>query len=194
MGDLNAAIAAARRIGSGRALHGEAQELLQGWRSDQERAEDAPILAQAQQLATAGQFQDAIATASQIGRGRALYDTAQDDIGLWRNQLRGQQQLQRAYQLAQQGSVAALVEAIQAAQQVPEGSPQRAEAVRTLNRWSLDLLRMAESEARLNPTRAIDIARTIPAQTEAYAQAQIRLREWQMPTPVMPPPQPLDPL
>lgn len=194
MGDLNAAIAAARRIGSGRALHSEAQDLIRGWRSDQERAEDAPILAQAQQLATAGQFQDAIATASQIGRGRALYDTAQADIALWRNQLRGQQQLQRAYQLAQQGSVAALGEAIQAAQQVPEGSPQRAEAVRTLNRWSLDLLRMAESEARLNLPRAIDIARTIPAQTEAYAQAQVRLREWQIPTPVTPPPQPLDPL
>ena len=192
MGDLNAAIAAARRIGPGRALHGEAQDLIRGWRSDQERTEDAPLLAQAQQLATAGQFQEAIATASRIGRGRALYDSAQEDIATWRNQLRGQQQIQRAYQLAQQGSVAALVEAIQAAQQVPEGSPQRAEAVRILNRWSLDLLRMAESEARLNPARAIEIAEAIPAQTEAYAQAQLRLREWQIPIPD-PPPQPLPP-
>lgn len=194
MGDLNAAMTAARRIGPGRALHGEAQDLIRGWRSDQERTEDAPLLAQAQQLATAGQFQEAIATASRIGRGRALYTSAQDDIALWRNQLRGQQQLQRAYQLAQQGTVASLVEAIQAAQQVPEGSPQRPEALRTLNRWSLDLLRMAESEARLNPARAIEIATAIPAQTEAYAQAQLRLREWQVPVITEPPPQPLQPL
>lgn len=191
LGDLTAAITTARRVGSGRALHGEAQELIRGWRSDQERAEDAPILAQAQQLATAGQLREAIATASRIGRGRALYSQAQEDITTWRNQLLGQQQLQSAYQLAQQGSVSALVDAIQAAQKVPEGSPQRAEALRVLNRWSLDLLRMAESEARRNPDRAISIATAIPAQTEAYAQAQLRLREWQV-VPTDPPPQPLE--
>lgn len=185
LGDLNAAIATARRIGSGRALHSEAQDLIRGWRGDQERTEDGPLLAQAQQLATAGQFQDAIAMASRIGRGRALYDQAQDDIATWRRQVQGQQQLQRAYQLAQQGSVNALVEAIEAAQEVPEDSPQRPEALRVLNRWSFDLLQLAESEARLNPTRAAEIAAAIPPQTEAYAQAQLRLREWQV-TPISP--------
>lgn len=193
MGDLPSAIAAARRIGSGRALHSEAQELIRGWRGDLERGEDGPILAQAQQLATAGQFQDAIATASRIGRGRALHDQAQDDIATWRRQLQGQQQLQQAYQFAQQGSVTSLVSAIQSAQQVPESSPQRSEALRVLNRWSLDLLRMAESEARLNPARAIEIAAAIPPQTEAYAQAQLRLREWQAPPAIVPPSPPQPP-
>ncbi|MFH7244932.1 MAG: chromosome segregation ATPase [Spirulina sp.] len=186
LGDLNAAMATARRIGPGRALHGEAQDLIRGWRGDQERTEDGPLLAQAQQMATAGQYQDAIAVASRIGRGRALYDQAQGDIATWRRQVDGQQQIQRAYQLAQQGSVSALVDAIQAAQQVPEDSPQRPEAVRVLNRWSFDLLRLAESEARLNPARAAEIAAAIPPQTEAYAQAQLRLREWQV-TPIAPP-------
>jgi hypothetical protein len=185
-GDLTSAITTARRIGPDRALHDEAQDLIRGWRGDQERTEDGPLLAQAQQMASAGQFQDAIAMASRIGRGRALYDQAQDDIATWRRQVEGQQQIQRAYQLAQQGSVSALVDAIQAAQQVPEDSPQRPEALRVLNRWSFDLLRLAESEARLNPVRAAEIAAAIPPQTEAYAQAQLRLREWQV-TPTSPP-------
>ena len=191
LGDLPSAITAARRIAPGRALHTEAQDLIRGWRSDLDRQEDGPILATAQQLATAGQWREAIATASRIGQGRALYDQAQDDIATWRSQLRGQEQLQRAYQLAQQGSVSSLVEAIQAAQQVPAISPQRSEAVRVLNRWSLDLLRLAESEARLNPRRAAEIAAVIPPQTEAYAQAQLRLREWQV-TPIAPQPQPIE--
>ncbi|MEB3291339.1 MAG: hypothetical protein VKI82_15590 [Leptolyngbya sp.] len=186
-GDLPAAMVAARRVGEGRALHSEAQELIRGWRSDLERQEDGPILAQAQRLATAGQLQEAIATASRIGRGRALSDQAQDDLTTWRRQLQGQQQLQQAYQLAQQGSVTSLVQAIQAAQQVPENTPQRPEALRILNRWSLDLLRVAESESRVNLARAIEIATAIPPQTEAYAQAQNRLREWQVPTSPPPP-------
>ena len=187
LGNLNAAITTARRIAPGRSLYSEAQGLIRDWRRDLERDEDAPLLAEAQQLATAGQFNEAIATASRIGRGRALYDQAQADITTWRTHLRGQQQLQRAYQLAQQGSVTALVEAIETAQKVPENSPQRSEALRVLNRWSLDLLRLAEGEARLNPTRATEIAAAIPPQTEAYAQAQLRIREWQV-TPIAPSP------
>jgi len=80
-----------------------------------------------------------------------------------------------------------LVRAIQAAQQVPENTPQRPEALSALNRWSLDLLRVAESESRVNLTRAIEIATAIPPQTEAYAQAQLRLREWQVPSSPPPP-------
>jgi soluble cytochrome b562 len=178
-GDLRAAIATARQIAPGRALYDEAQGLMNGWRSEVQRAEDGPLLAQAQQLAAAGRWQEAIAIASRIGQGRALYDQAQTNIATWQGQGQGQEQLQRAYQLAQRGTVSGLVEAIQVAQQVPSSSPQRTEAAQILNRWSFDLLRLAESEARTNLSRAIDIAAVIPPQTEAYAQAQLRLREWQ---------------
>jgi hypothetical protein len=179
MGNLPSAIASARRIAPGRALHDEAQELINGWRGELQRAEDGPLLAQAQQLAASGRLQEAIAVASRIGRGRSLYDQAQTQITTWRGQLQGQQQLQQAYLLAQRGTTTALVEAIQAAQQVPNDSTQKAEANQALNRWSFDLLRLAESEARVNLSRAIEIAASIPPQTEAYAQAQLRLREWQ---------------
>jgi len=46
---------------------------------------------------------------------------------------------------------------------------------------------VAESESRVNLTRAIEIATAIPPQTEAYAQAQLRLREWQVPSSPPPP-------
>ncbi len=177
-GDLAAAIATARQIGSGRALSDEAQRDIGQWRADLQRAEDGPLLAQARQLATQGRLNEAVAVASRIGSGRVLHDEAQTSIRGWRSQLVGQQQLQAAYQTAQTGTVSALAEAVRLAQQVPEGSPQRPEATQALTRWSWDILRLAETEAAVNTVRAIAIAEAVPAQTEAYAQAQLRLREW----------------
>ncbi|TVQ08318.1 MAG: chromosome segregation ATPase [Leptolyngbya sp. DLM2.Bin27] len=177
-GDLASAIATARQISAGRALHDEAQRDIRQWRADLQRAEDGPLLAQARQLATQGRLNEAVAVASRIGSGRALHDEAQTSIQGWRSQLAGQQQLQAAYQAAQSGTVSALAEAVRLAQQVPNNSPQRTEATQALTRWSWDLLRLAETEAAVNTVRAITIAEAVPAQTEAYAQAQLRLREW----------------
>jgi hypothetical protein len=178
VGDLAGAIATARQIGSGRALYDEAQKEISQWRADLQRAEDGPLLAQARQLAAQGRLAEAVAVASRIGSGRALHSDAQANIQTWRGQLQGQQLLQQAYQVAQSGTVGALVDAIRLAQQVPESSPQRAEATQALTRWSWDILRLAETEAVTNPRRAITLAEAVPAQTEAYAQAQLRLREW----------------
>ncbi|MBD1874608.1 chromosome segregation ATPase [Nodosilinea sp. FACHB-131] len=178
VGDLAGAIATARQIGSGRALYDEAQEEISQWRADLQRAEDGPLLAQARQLAAQGRLAEAVAVASRIGSGRALHSDAQANIQTWRSQLQGQQLLQQAYQSAQLGTVGALVDAIRLAQQVPESSPQRAESTQALTRWSWDILRLAETEAVTNPSRAITLAEAVPAQTEAYAQAQLRLREW----------------
>lgn len=178
VGDLAGAIATARQIGSGRALYDEAQGEISQWRADLQRAEDGPLLAQARQLAAQGRLAEAVAVASRIGSGRALYSEAQANIQTWRSQLQGQQLLQQAYQAAQLGTAGALVDAIRLAQQVPESSPQRAEAAQAVTRWSWDILRLAETEAATNPSRAITLAEAVPAQTEAYAQAQLRLREW----------------
>lgn len=178
VGDLAGAIATARQIGSGRALYDEAQSEINQWRTALQRAEDGPLLAQARQLAAQGRLAEAVAVASRIGLGRALHSDAQANIQTWRGQLQGQQLLQQAYQAAQLGTVGALVDAVRLAQQVPESSPQRAEATQALTRWSWDILRLAETEAVTNPRRAIALAEAVPAQTEAYAQAQLRLREW----------------
>ena len=179
MGDLSGAVATARQISSGRALYDEAQEQIGRWRGEIQRSEDRPLLTQAEQFARRGQLSEAIAVASRIGAGRALHSEAQRNIDTWRGQIQGQQQLQQAYSTAQRGTVTALAEAIQVAQQVPDSSTQKAEANQALTRWSWDMLRLAESEAQISLNRAIDIAQRVPAQTDAYAQAQLRLREWQ---------------
>jgi hypothetical protein len=38
---------------------------------------------------------------------------------------------------------------------------------------------MAETESQYSLNRAIEMAESVPPQTEAYAQAQLSLREWQ---------------
>lgn len=177
-GDLPGAITIARQVTPGRALYPEAQDKIGRWRGQIQRSEDAPILAQAEQLANAGQLQEAITMASRIGSSRVLYDDAQADIQRWRQQLQGQESLQRAYLTAQRGTVDSLVEAIRVAQSVPDDSAQKAEANQALTRWSWDIFRMAETEAQYNLSRAIEIAAAVPSQTEAYAQAQLKLREW----------------
>lgn len=177
-GDLSGAIATARRVTPGRALYPEAKEKIDRWVGQIQRAEDSPILAQAQRLAQSGQLQEAITVASRIGSGRVLYGDAQADIRRWREQVQGQQNLQRAYLVAQRGSVGSLVEAIQLAQTIPDNSSQKTEANQALTRWSWDIFRMAETEAQYNLDRAIEIAERVPAQTEAYAEAQLKLREW----------------
>lgn len=82
--DLNAAITVARQIPLGRALRGEAQGLIYAWTRQIETIEDQPLLAEARTQANRGNWQEAIQTASEIGRGRALYEEAQGDIASWR--------------------------------------------------------------------------------------------------------------
>jgi hypothetical protein len=119
VGDLPGAIAAARQVAPGRALYPDAQEKITTWRRQLQRNEDGPILAQAQQLANAGQWQAAITMASRIQSGRVLYADAQANIDTWQGQIQGQQDLQRAYQAAQRGRIPDLIEAIEIAQAVP---------------------------------------------------------------------------
>lgn len=178
-GNLADAIATAQNIGPGRALYDDAQSRIRKWTAQIQRTEDAPILAQADQLAAVGRYQEAIDVASRIKSGRVLYDDAQGKIRRWRSQIQGQQTLQNAYQTAQQGTLGALTQAIDIARQVPEGSPQYAEAQAAVSRWSWDLFHLAETEAQYNLDRAIEVARQVPQRTEAYASAQLKIREWE---------------
>jgi len=177
-GDLSGAIAVARQVAPGRALYPEAKDNIDRWRGQIQRTEDGPILAQAEQLAHSGQLREAITVASRIGSSRVLHGDAQADIQRWRQQLQGQQNLQLAYQTAQRGTVSSLVSAIQIAQAIDDDSPQKAEALQALTRWSWDIFRLAETEAEYNLSRAIEMAASVPTQTEAYASAQLKLREW----------------
>jgi hypothetical protein len=84
---LYEAIRVARRIQPDRALHGQAQAAIAMWRNkirETEIAADRPILDEAYDLAAREWYTAAIEQASQIGRGRALYDEAQAAIAQWR--------------------------------------------------------------------------------------------------------------
>lgn len=178
-GNLTGAITTTQQIAPGRALSTEAENLRQQWRQQEQQAEDSPRLSQAQQLAAAGRLTEAIALVDSISPGRPLSDQAQAQAASWRQQLQDQQNLAAADQIAQRPAVNPLLQAITLAQQVPETSPRRAEARQRIDRWSLDLLRLADQQAALNLEQAIAIARQVPPQTEAYALAQLRLRQWQ---------------
>ncbi len=186
--DLQAAIATAEQIGSNRALANDAAERITAWTERVQMMQDQPILDRARQLASVGAWDDAIATAQQIQSGRSLHNAAQRDITNWQNRLEGQAQLQDAYTIADSGTVAGLVSAIQVANRVPANNSSRAEADQMINTWSNQLLTAAEAQAAADIQGAIAIAQSIPPRTEAYAAAQLRIQAWQQQLDTAPPP------
>lgn len=82
-GDLNAAIQAAGKISSSRALYRDAQARVGEWVAQIQAVEDRPILNEADALANEGRLTDAIARASDIGSSRAIYGEAQSRIADW---------------------------------------------------------------------------------------------------------------
>ncbi|HEY9888440.1 MAG TPA: hypothetical protein V6D02_08580, partial [Candidatus Obscuribacterales bacterium] len=176
---LQAAIGEAEAVGRNSALYDEAQDLIAEWRWQLQRLDNQPILTQAQQLADAGQIPQAIEVASRIPANQAVYDEAQSAIADWEARQQSRQSYQQALTTAQAGTVTALVQAIALAQGVPQSSPDWTLAQQAANQWSWDLLRVAESLAGQSVTEAIAVASQIPPRTDAYAEAQLRLREWQ---------------
>lgn len=177
-GDLSGAIAAAGQIQAGRALYGEAQGKIRRWQDRVERVQDQPYLDQAQALASSGNLPGAITAAGQIRSGRALYGEAQEKIKSWRTELRSQEILQSAYQLANPGTPDAIAQAVQTARQVRNSRRVGAEAREVINRWSYQLLAMAQDQARNDVQRAIAIAQNIPDGSSAYTDAQRAIQGW----------------
>lgn len=175
---LQSAIDTAQAIGPDSALYEETQDLIGEWRWRIQEMNNQPVLAQAERLASQGNVPAAIQVAAQIPAGQALYDEAQSAIADWRERQSGNQQLQQAYRAAQTGTVDALVEAINLAQTMPEGSATWTEAQRAANQWSWRILQMAEQTASSNVGAAIAIAERVPTRTEAYASAQLQIEEW----------------
>lgn len=89
---LRQAIASASQITAHRALRKEAQSWIYVWTHRLQTLEDQPILDRARQLAEAGQFSQAVAAASSIRAGRALYDDAQTAVAQWQRTITAQEQ------------------------------------------------------------------------------------------------------
>ena len=176
---LRQAIQEARKIQPGRALSDDADERIDGWQGRIEAIEDRPLINQARQLAAAGDLTSAIATASRISPNRSLYQEAQGDLAIWRDQQQSQTLMQEANNLARAGTADALASAIATADRISSNSSQHQNALQQINRWSWDLLNLADSEAHTSLERAIRLAAQIPSQSNAYDTAQSRIEVWQ---------------
>lgn len=189
---LQEAVQEASRIAPGRTLYQEAQTKIREWTSSIQRQQDQPFLDQARTLAGSGNLAAAVNAAQQIKSGRALYSDAQREIRGWQTEIEGQQRLREAYQLATPGTANAIAAAIQRARQVPGSASTRSEARTAANRWSYQLLAIANDRSSYDLRGALAIARMIPSGTEAYEAAQEQIRLWQQSLEPAPEPSPVE--
>ena len=173
------AVAQLSQIRPGRALYPQARQKIQQWTGDLQRAEDGPILAQAEALASSGDLIGAVNMAQRIGKGRAMSAQSQERVGDWQAQLQAAANLAAAQKLANSGTPEALLGAIQAAARVPKSSSLRSQARLAMDNWGSQMLEVAQSTATSDLRRAIAIAKVIPSNTSSYSAAQNLVEQWQ---------------
>ena len=186
---VQSAIAQLSQIRSGRALYPQAQQKIQQWTADIQRAEDSPILEQAESLASSGDLNTAVNMAQRIGTGRVMSAQIQARVRDWQAQLQAVNNLAAAQKLAESGTPESLLGAIQAAARVPKSSALRGQSRLAMDNWSSQMLEVAQSAATTDLRRAISIAKVIPDTTSAHSSAQtfIQLWEQQLNPPTAPP-------
>ncbi len=189
---VQSAVAQLNQIRPGRALYPQAQEKIQQWTAALQRAEDSPILEQAESLATTGDLNAAIAMAQKIRRGRAMYAQTQERVRDWQAQLQASANLAGSQKIANTGTPEALLSAIQMAARVPKSSTLRAQARLSMDNWGSQILEIAQSTATSDLNRAIAIAKSIPSNTSSYSTAQTFIQQWeqQLTPPASPSPTP----
>lgn len=117
--NLAAAIAEAQLIPTSNPRGSEARQEIDRWQSQAETIEDRPYLERAEQIAyldDINSLQAAIAEASQIRQGRALYPEARRRIRTWLGKvqrIQDQPYLDQARELAQRGDLSAAISAAQ---------------------------------------------------------------------------------
>jgi len=186
---LQRAIEQARLIGVNRPLHSEAKELISEWQGEIQRQQDRPILDQAISLGNAQDFYQAIQVAQTIGSDRALYSEAQGKIQAWRQEIQASETLQKAYQTAATGRAQDLGEGIRLVRNIPANTRVSSQGTQISNRWSYQILALAQDQATISIQDAISIAKLIPSYTAAYPSAQAQIQGWEnlLQTPTMMP-------
>jgi hypothetical protein len=201
--DIQAAIAAASQIAANNPRAGEARSFVNELTNQVQTQQDRPILDRADQLASVGDvagLQAAIDALGQVMPGRALSQEANRKRQKYRQQLeklqtppspeptidsqlndraQAEESLRSAREIANQGTVDALADAIRRADGVAVASPFRREAEQMMNIWSQQILQAAISQSQTDVSGAIATAQKIPAGTEAHAQAQLQIQAWQ---------------
>ncbi|MDZ7959503.1 MAG: chromosome segregation ATPase [Aulosira sp. DedQUE10] len=189
--DLTAAIAQAQQIPNSNPRGSEARQEAGRWQAQVETIQDRPFLDRADQIALmedANSLQAAIAEASQIRNGRALYAEARKKIRTWTakiQRIQDQPYLDQARDLAQRGD---LPGAINAAQGIASsGRALSGEAQEAIDDWQVQI-RAKENwqkarDAALPGTpealaRAIQLAQQIPRRSIIRLDASVGIDQW----------------
>jgi hypothetical protein len=176
---LQAAIAEANQIRSGRALYAEARKKISTWTAKIQRIQDQPYLDQARIIADSGDLTAAVKEAQKIASsGRALAGEAQTAVDSWQEQIRAKDNWKKAREVAITGTPEALSEAIRLADRVSNRNTLRMDANVAIDQWSQQLLQMARSQSEVDVARSIETARLIPRGSAAYKDAQEQIRTW----------------
>ncbi|OBQ35028.1 MAG: chromosome segregation ATPase [Anabaena sp. CRKS33] len=176
---LQTAIAEVSQIRYGRALYPEARKKIRLWNAKIERIQDQPYLDQARALADNGDLTTAISEAQKIAAsGRALSNEAQTAIDTWQDQIRSQENWQKAKQVADIGTPEALVQAIEFANRVSNRNSLRLDVNIAIDQWSQQLLQIARSQSEDDVAKAIDTAKLIRRGSSAYTEAKEQIRTW----------------
>ncbi|GAA6619297.1 chromosome segregation ATPase [Scytonema sp. NUACC26] len=188
--DLSAAIAEAQLIPANNPRAQEARQEIGRWVSQVQIIEDRPYLDRADQIAMfddVNSLQAAIAEASQVQKGRALYREARKKIATWTEKIQrteDQPYLDRARALASSGD---LPSAIETARQISPGRALSGEAQASIDEWR-GQLRARENWKRARETaltgtpealaEAIRIANRVPEGSSLWSDVSVAVDQW----------------
>ena len=188
--DLRAAIAQLQTVPESNPRRSEVRTQINRLSRQIELLEDSPYLQRANDLANTGDpnsLEAAVAQASRISQGRALYGEAQGKIQAWierRQRLQDQPFLERAQQLAARGNLA---EAIEMARRIRSGRVLYDEARSNIRNWESQFqgeqgLQSARQAARAGTAdalqSAISLALQVPDSSSLRWQATEAIDEW----------------
>ena len=188
--DLRAAIAQLQTVPESNPRRSEVRTQINRLSRQIELLEDSPYLQRANDLANTGDpnsLEAAVAQASRISQGRALYGEAQGKIQAWierRQRLQDQPFLERAQQLAARGN---LGEAIEMARRIRSGRVLYEEARSNIRNWESQFqgeqgLQSARQAARAGTAdalqSAISLALQVPDSSSLRWQATEAIDEW----------------
>jgi hypothetical protein len=189
--DLSSAINEAQQIPSNNPRAKEARQEVSHWRSQIETIEDQPYLDRAQQIAVLediNSLQAAIAEASQIHNGRALYSEARNKIRTWTakiQQIQDQPYLDQARSLADNGD---LGNAIKTAQKIASSGRSLApEAQKSIDDWQNQIRgkqnwQKAKTVASAGTpealVEAIRLANQVPQSSDVRSDATDGIDQW----------------
>lgn len=188
--DLTAAILEAQQIPDGNPRAKEAKQQINDWVAQIQTIEDRPYLDRAEQIALfedINSLQAAIAEASQIRRGRALYPEAQRKIAAWTakiERIQDQPYLDRARELA---SIGNLSQAIAVARQIGPGRALSQEAQAAIDDWQAQIdarenWKQAQAVAlggnAQSLAQAIRLAQRVPRSSPLRSDVNIAIDQW----------------